>query len=89
MVEGHTDDLPINTARFPSNWELSTGRATTVVRYLIEAWKLPPERLSSAGYGEYKPLVANTSAANRAKNRRVDIVILRTETRGERPAGQL
>jgi chemotaxis protein MotB len=89
MVEGHTDDLPINTARFPSNWELSTGRATTVVRYLIEAWKLPPERLSAAGYGEYKPLVANTSAANRAKNRRVDIVILRTETRGERPAGQL
>lgn len=89
MVEGHTDDLPINTYRYPSNWELSTSRATTVVRYLIESYKLPPARLSAAGYGEYKPLVGNTSPANRAKNRRVDIVILRSETRGQRPAGQL
>lgn len=89
MIEGHTDDTPIHTAMFPSNWELSTHRATAVVRYLVEAYKLPPERLSAAGYGEYKPLVANTSPANRAKNRRVDIVILKADIKGQRPAGQL
>ena len=89
MIEGHTDDTPIHTAMFPSNWELSTHRATSVVRYLVEAYKLPPERLSAAGYGEYKPLVANTSPANRAKNRRVDIVILKADIKGQRPAGQL
>lgn len=89
MVEGHTDDTPIHTYRYPSNWELSTARATAVVRYLVEAWNLPPARLSAAGYGEYKPLVANTTAENRARNRRVDIVLLETERRGQRPAGQL
>lgn len=89
MIEGHTDDTPIRTAQYPSNWELSTNRATAVVRYLVETYKLPPERLSAAGYGEYKPLVANTSPQNRAKNRRVDIVILRSDTKGQRPAGQL
>jgi chemotaxis protein MotB len=89
MIEGHTDDTPIHTYQFPSNWELSTARATAVVRYLVEAYKLPPERLSAAGYGEYKPLVGNTSPENRAKNRRVDIVILSSRVRGQRPAGQL
>ena len=89
MIEGHTDDTPIHTYQYPSNWELSTSRATAVVRYLVETYKLPPERLSAAGYGEYKPLVANTSPQNRAKNRRVDIVILKSDTRGQRPAGQL
>lgn len=89
MIEGHTDDTPIHTYQFPSNWELSTSRATAVVRYLVEAYKLPPERLSAAGYGEYKPLVANTSPANRAKNRRVDIVVLKSDIKGQRPAGQL
>ena len=76
-VEGHTDDLPIHNARFPSNWELSTARATTVVRYLIERHGFEPRRLSAAGYGEYRPLVPNTSEAARQRNRRVDVVVLR------------
>ena len=76
-VEGHTDDLSINTAQFPSNWELSQARATTVLHVLQGNVGIDPSRLSVAGYGEYKPLVPNTNAFNRAKNRRVDIVILK------------
>lgn len=76
MIEGHTDDLPINNSEFPNNWVLSSIRATTVISYFIEQ-RIDPRRLSAAGYSEYKPLVPNTSAANRAKNRRVDIVILK------------
>lgn len=75
-VEGHTDDRPITTTRFPSNWELSSARATSVVRFLIEKHDLSPERLSALGFGEYRPLAPNISDENRAKNRRVDIVVL-------------
>lgn len=75
-IEGHTDSRPISTARFPSNWELSTARAATVVRYFIEQHKWLPYRISALGYGEYRPLVRNDSPANMAKNRRVDIVVL-------------
>lgn len=88
MIEGHTDNTPINTYRYPSNWELSTARATAVVRYLITQAGIQPRRLSAAGYGEYYPLVANTTPENRAKNRRVDIVILRSDLKGQRPGGQ-
>lgn len=84
-VEGHTDDLPINNERFPSNWELSTARATTVVRYFIEHHGMDPRRFSAAGYGEYHPLVPNTSAANRQKNRRVDVVIMPLSSKGVEP----
>lgn len=76
-VEGHTDNLPIHTAQFPSNWELSVIRATNVARALIERVGIPPERLSATGYGEYRPLVPNDSEYNRSMNRRVDIVILK------------
>lgn len=76
-VEGHTDNLPISTERFPSNWELSTARATRVVRFLAETKAMDPTRLSAVGFGEFRPLVPNTTAANRALNRRVDLVILR------------
>ncbi|MCR4399245.1 MAG: OmpA family protein, partial [Firmicutes bacterium] len=76
-VEGHTDDLKINTERFPSNWELSTGRSSSVVRYFVEKHGMSPDKLSAAGYGEYRPIAPNDSEANRRKNRRVDIVILR------------
>lgn len=86
-VEGHTDNLPIHNERFPSNWELSTARATNVVRYLVERHRLSPARLSAAGYGEYHPLVPNTSDANRQRNRRVDVVILRLGLT-EEPAGR-
>lgn len=75
-VEGHTDDWPIRTSRFPSNWELSVHRATNVVRYLIEKDGFDPHKLSVAGYSEYRPIRPNDTAQNRALNRRVDIVIL-------------
>lgn len=71
LVEGHTDDVPIHTERFTSNWELSTARATEVVRYLIANQDLPPSRLAAVGYGEFKPVAANDTPENRARNRRV------------------
>jgi chemotaxis protein MotB len=76
-VEGHTDNLPIHTAQFPSNWELSVIRATNVAQQLINEGSVKPEKISATGYGEYRPLVPNNSVANRAINRRVDIVILK------------
>lgn len=75
-VEGHTCDLPPRGGAFASNWELSTTRATRVVRHLIEVEKIPPRRLSAAGYADTRPITANASARQRARNRRVDIVIL-------------
>ncbi len=75
-VEGHTDNLPINTPQFPSNWELSTQRASSVVRFLVEQQGFDPTTLSAAGYGAYRPLRPNDTASNRALNRRVDIVIM-------------
>ena len=77
LVEGHTCDLPIQTAAFPSNWELSAARATNVVKYLVEDQGFSPARISAAGYGEFRPLWPNTSDENRELNRRVDIVILK------------
>lgn len=73
-VEGHTDDLPIHTARFPSNWELSTARASAVTRYFIEHG-IAPARLTAAGYADTRPLAANDDAAGRARNRRVALVV--------------
>jgi chemotaxis protein MotB len=73
-VEGNTDNQPIHSAQFPSNWELSTDRATTVVRYLI-AHDIAEQRLSAAGYAALHPLASNATATGRAKNRRVDIVL--------------
>lgn len=78
-IEGHTCNLPINTPEFPSNWELSTARACAVLRYFVEVAGLSPERFAAMGYGEFRPKVPNTNEANRALNRRVDIVILDTE----------
>lgn len=75
LIEGHTDDVPIHSARFASNWELSTARATAVVQWLIERGGLAPNRLSAAGYGEFHPRVPNDSPDARARNRRVDVVI--------------
>lgn len=74
-VEGHTDSTPISNARFSSNWELSTARASSVLQKLIERG-IAPERLSAAGYGGFQPVADNSSADGRAQNRRVDIVIL-------------
>ena len=74
-VEGHTDNIPIHTARFPSNWELSIARAVSVVKYFAGSGKINPQRLSAVGYGDTRPLVANDSPANRTRNRRVEIVL--------------
>lgn len=75
-IEGHTDDVPIRTSKYASNWELSTSRASAVVEYLVTTTGLAPARLSAAGYGEFHPRVPNDSDENRASNRRIDIVIL-------------
>lgn len=74
LVAGHTDDVPIHTAQFPSNWELSTGRAVEVTKYLV-AHGMRPEVLAAAGYGEFDPVVSNNTAENRALNRRIEIVL--------------
>lgn len=73
-VEGHTDNVPISTSRFPSNWDLSTGRASTVVRALISSG-IKPARLEATGHADTRPVVDNTTPENQARNRRVNIVL--------------
>jgi chemotaxis protein MotB len=75
-IEGHTDNIPIHTAQMASNWELSTARASAIVRVLIVDHHFPPDRLSAAGYAQYHPIASNLTAQGRAQNRRVDIVVL-------------
>ena len=77
-VEGHTDNLPINTIRYPSNWELSTARATTVLKYLINQDSSLNGRIFAAGYADTRPIAINGTINGRSKNRRVDIIILKT-----------
>lgn len=76
-VEGHTDNQPIRSAQFPSNWDLSTARANILVRYFTEYHGLSPMRLSSTGYAGTRPVESNTTAQGRAENRRVEMIILR------------
>jgi chemotaxis protein MotB len=75
-VEGHTDNVPTNSGMFQSNWELSTTRATNIVRHLISYFKFKPWKISAAGYGEFRPIEDNGTPEGRAKNRRVNIVLL-------------
>lgn len=75
-IEGHTDPVPIHNSRFASNWELSTARATEIVKTLIEKYGIAPERMSAAGYAEFHPVASNDSPKSRQLNRRVDVVIL-------------
>ncbi|GAB4430832.1 MAG: OmpA family protein [Turneriella sp.] len=82
LIEGHTDNVPIKTPRFPDNWELSSARALSVLRHLLENKQLEPARFGTAGYGEYRPVAPNDSAANRQLNRRVDIVLQLSESEG-------
>jgi len=85
QVEGHTDDLPISTPQFPSNWELSSARAGSVVRFFVDH-DISPTRLSAAGYAQYRPVASNDTSEGRARNRRVTLIILpadpKTETDG-------
>jgi chemotaxis protein MotB len=76
-IEGHTDNLPIHTRRFPSNWELSTTRAVNVLRFFRKFHDIPANRLSAVGFAEYRPLVPNDSVAQRAQNRRVEIIFIK------------
>jgi chemotaxis protein MotB len=71
-VDGHTDNIPIHTSRFPSNWELSTARAISVVKFLIEKG-IPPERLAATGFGEYQPIDPRNDEIGRRRNRRIEL----------------
>ena len=75
-IEGHTDNVPIHNIHFASNWELSTARASDLIKDLIDRYHFEPQRLSAAGYAEYHPVASNDTAEGRARNRRLDIVIL-------------
>jgi len=75
-IEGHTDNVPIHTAQFASNWELSTARASELAKFLIVDHGFAPGRLSAAGYAEYHPVASNDTADGRSENRRVDIIVL-------------
>ncbi len=79
-VEGHTDNIPIHTERFPSNWELSTSRAISVMRYLQETRHIPASRMAVAGYADTHPLFPNDTPAHRAANRRVEFVFHHGQT---------
>ncbi|MDI6870358.1 MAG: flagellar motor protein MotB [Bacillota bacterium] len=87
-IEGHADNVPIHNARYASNWELSVARATSFLSFLLKSGNLKPEKLSAAGYGEYRPVAPNDSEEGRRKNRRVDVVLLRAGlSEGEPRAG--
>jgi chemotaxis protein MotB len=75
-IEGHTDNIPIHTAEFDSNWELSSARATRIARIFLDLKAMPPERISAAGYAEFHPVASNDTADGRSQNRRVDLVVL-------------
>jgi chemotaxis protein MotB len=88
-IEGHTDSIPIRNAQFPSNWELSTTRATSIVRYLLTHHAINPGKISATGYGEFRPIAANKTPDGRMQNRRVDVVVLSTkEGETEPPEGK-
>jgi chemotaxis protein MotB len=83
-VEGHTDNVPINSAVYPSNWELSTARATNVLRFMLKQ-DFDPSQLSAAGYGEYRNIAGNDSEEGRKQNRRVDLVLLSEQSEQGEP----
>jgi chemotaxis protein MotB len=78
-IEGHTDNVPINNHEFRSNWELSVRRATEVVSYFIEKYDFSPVRVSAVGYAEYRPVVVNDTPENRALNRRIEIIVIKSD----------
>ena len=83
-IEGHTDNVPVSTIRYKSNWELSLDRASNIMRIFLTNFDFSPVNISIAGYGQYRPIAGNDNEAGRKKNRRVDIVIL--EGKGDKPA---
>ena len=87
-IEGHTDNVPIHTKEFATNWELSAARALNITRFLTEGGYLPPERLAASGYGEFHPTVPNDTPEGRWQNRRVEVVVLKA-VKGEGEANQV
>ena len=77
IIEGHTDTVPINTPLFPTNWELSTKRATNVVLYMVNELGVKPERLTASGCGEYRPIADNNTVEGRNRNRRIEFIIVK------------
>jgi len=77
VISGHTDNVPINTREFPSNWELSSKRAINFMKYLLKEGNLKPERFSAIGYGEYRPVASNDTTEGHSQNRRVEVLIMR------------
>jgi chemotaxis protein MotB len=75
-IEGHSDNVTVKLDRFPSNWELSAARAINVARYFIEVHDVQPGMIATTGYAEYRPVASNDTPEGRAKNRRVDIVLM-------------
>jgi len=86
-IEGHTDNVPIHNSQYSSNWELSTARATEMVRLLVTKYQMTPDQLSATGYAEYRPAASNDTAEGRAKNRRVDVVVVGTLGAEDGPSG--
>ena len=84
-LEGHTDNIPISTAQFPSNWELSTARATNGLKYLLKNFDVDANKISATGYAEFRPIADNTTPDGRARNRRVDLVMLSGEAEKGEP----
>ncbi len=84
-VEGNTDNVPISSRFFRSNWELSTARSANIIHYLIDYYGFSPEKISAVGYGEYRPIASNDDETGRMKNRRVDIVLLANTKEGGEP----
>ena len=84
-IEGHTDDVPISSPEFPSNWELSAARAVAVLKFLVERAGVPQELLSARAFGPYRPIADNSTPEGRAKNRRVEIILMGAEKRYSRP----
>ncbi|MDD2365589.1 MAG: flagellar motor protein MotB [Desulfuromonadaceae bacterium] len=84
-LEGHTDNIPISTSQFPSNWELSTARATNGLKYLLKNFDVDANKISATGYAEFRPIAENTTPEGRAKNRRVDLVMLSADAEHGEP----
>jgi len=78
-IEGHTDNVPTGNLNYPSNWELSTARATTLVQLFVHNSSIDPGKLSAVGYGEYRPIASNDTVEGRAQNRRVEIIVVRSK----------
>lgn len=78
-VEGHTDNIPVRTAQFPSNWDLSSARAIRILKFFFEKHGFDPAKLSAVGYGEFRPVETNDTPIGRARNRRVDIMVMQGE----------